>query len=100
VTTKQKRTYQKKAAGCVADLILDSLERFPEKERAARLKCIHAALNNLSARIAAKNYIQKLEKAAKRTTEIVLEQMSTLTPEKAKTMREEIRRLAARRHKK
>jgi hypothetical protein len=54
VTTKRNRAYQKKAAGYVADLILDSLERFPEKEHEARLKRIHAALNNRSARIAAK----------------------------------------------
>lgn len=45
VTTKAKRAYQKKAAEYVADLILDSLEQFPEKERQARLKKIHATLS-------------------------------------------------------
>jgi hypothetical protein len=83
----------------VADLILDSLERFPENQRKARLKRIHAALNNRSARVAAKNYVETLEKAAKRTMEIVLEQMSTLPPAKAKAMRQEICQLAAKRRK-
>lgn len=45
MTAKRKRAYQKKAAGYVADLILDSLEQFPEEERQARLKQVHAALN-------------------------------------------------------
>lgn len=45
VTTKQKRSYQKKAAGYVADLILDSLDQFPEEERQARLKQVHVALS-------------------------------------------------------
>jgi len=44
VTTKQKRIYQKKAAGYVADLILDSLERLPKEERQARLVQVHAGL--------------------------------------------------------
>ena len=44
MTAKQKRVYQKKAGGYVADLILDSLERFPEVERQARLKLVHGAL--------------------------------------------------------
>jgi hypothetical protein len=44
VKTKQKRAFKKKAAGYVADLILDSLERFAEPERRARLKRVHAAL--------------------------------------------------------
>jgi hypothetical protein len=48
MASKTKRAYQKKAAGYVADLILDSLEQFPEKERQARLKRIHAALNSAS----------------------------------------------------
>jgi hypothetical protein len=43
--TKQERAYQKKTAGYVADLILGSLERFPERERQARLKQVHAALS-------------------------------------------------------
>ena len=43
--TKQKRVYQKKAAGYVADLILDSLERLPEEKRQAQLKQVHAALS-------------------------------------------------------
>jgi len=37
----------------------------------------------------------KLTKAAERTAEIILEHMSTLPPQKAKAMREEIRQLAA-----
>ena len=37
----------------------------------------------------------KLCRAAKRTAEIVLEQMATLLPDRAKAMREEIRKLAA-----
>jgi hypothetical protein len=45
VTTKQKRVYQKKAAGYVADLILDSLEQVPEEKRQAQLKKVHAALS-------------------------------------------------------
>lgn len=45
---KQKRAYQKKAAGYVADLILDSLEGFPEEERQARLARVHAALSGRS----------------------------------------------------
>lgn len=45
--TKQKRAYQKKAAGYVADLILDSLERFPEEERQARLARVHNALRGV-----------------------------------------------------
>lgn len=48
MTSKTKRAYQKKAAGYVADLILDSLEQFPEKERQTRLKRIHAALSGAS----------------------------------------------------
>jgi flagellin-specific chaperone FliS len=39
--------------------------------------------------------ISKLDKAAQRTAEIIIEHMSTLPLEKAKAMREEIRRLAA-----
>ena len=39
--------------------------------------------------------MKKLDKAAERVAEIVLEHMTTLPPEKAKAMREEIRRLAA-----
>jgi len=45
VTPKQKRAYLKKAAGYVADLILDSLEGLPEEERQARLKQVHASLS-------------------------------------------------------
>lgn len=45
MSSKEKRAYQKKAAGYVADLILDSLEGFPEEERKARLKQVHAALS-------------------------------------------------------
>jgi flagellin-specific chaperone FliS len=37
----------------------------------------------------------KLDEAAQRTAEIIIEHMSTLPLEKAKAMREEIRRLAA-----
>ena len=37
----------------------------------------------------------KLDQAAERTAEILIEHMSTLPLEKAKAMREEIRRLAA-----
>jgi len=48
--TKQKRAYQKKAAGYVADLILDSLENLAEPERQARLKQVHAALSGGSPR--------------------------------------------------
>lgn len=47
---RQKRAHQKKAAGYVADLILDSLENFPEQERQARLKQVHAVLNDGSGR--------------------------------------------------
>lgn len=50
VKRKQKRVYQKKAAGYVADLILDSLERFPKEERQARLARIHAELSKRSKR--------------------------------------------------
>lgn len=45
MTSKEKRVYQKKAAGYVVDLMLDSLERFPEEERQARLKQVHASLS-------------------------------------------------------
>ena len=45
MTTKQKRVYQKKVAGYVADLILDSLEQVPEEKRQAQLKKVHAALS-------------------------------------------------------
>lgn len=45
MTTKQKRVYQKKAAGYVADLILDSLEQVQEEKRQARLKQVHASLS-------------------------------------------------------
>lgn len=45
MTTKQKLVYQKKAAGYVADLILDSLEQVPEEKRQAQLKQVHAALS-------------------------------------------------------
>lgn len=45
MTTKQKRVYTKKAAGYVADLILDSLERLPEEERQVHLKLVHDALS-------------------------------------------------------
>jgi hypothetical protein len=45
MTTKQKRAYRKKAAGYVADLILDSLESFSEPKRQAQLKRVHAALS-------------------------------------------------------
>ncbi len=100
VTTKQKRAYQKKAAGYVSDLILDSLEGFPDDEQEVRLKNIHAALNGRSSKTVARKDAQKLEQAAKRMTEIVLEQMSTLSPERAKAVRGEIRRLAGRRTKK
>jgi hypothetical protein len=48
MTTKQKQAYKKKAAGYVADLILDSLESFAEPERRARLKKVCAALTNSS----------------------------------------------------
>lgn len=85
VTAKQKRVYQKEAASYVADLILDSLERFPDEERQARVKQVHAALRPKS---------NKLNQAAERLAEIVLDQMSTLRPEKAKVLREGIRRLA------
>ena len=46
MTPKQKRAYQKKAAGYIADLMLESLDRFPEGERQARLKQVHAALGD------------------------------------------------------
>ena len=39
--------------------------------------------------------ISKLDQAVERTAEIIMEHMSTLPLEKAKAMREEIRRLAA-----
>lgn len=48
MTIKAKRAYQKKAAGYVADLILDSLEQLPEGERRAQLKQVHAALSGAS----------------------------------------------------
>ena len=48
MTTKQKRAYQKRAAGYVADLILDSLESLPERRRQERLKKVCAALTNSS----------------------------------------------------
>lgn len=48
MTIKAKRAYQKKAAGYVADLILDSLEQLPEAERRARLKQVHATLSGAS----------------------------------------------------
>jgi len=44
--------------------------------------------------VAAKNS-DKLTKAAERTAESVLDYLSTLPPQKAKAMREEIRQLAA-----
>jgi hypothetical protein len=44
-----------------------------------------------------KKRISKLDHAVERIAEIVIGQMSTLPIEKAKAMREEIRRLAARR---
>lgn len=86
MTQKQKRAYQKKAAGNVAELILDSLERFPEEELQARVKRLHSVLRPKSN--------NELNQAAKRMAEIVLDQMSTLQPEKAKALREEIRKLA------
>ena len=42
---RRRRAYQKKAAGYLADLILDSLEQFPKKERHDRLKKVHKALS-------------------------------------------------------
>jgi hypothetical protein len=48
MTNKTKRAYQKRAAGYVADLILDSLDQFPENERQARLKRVHMALSGAS----------------------------------------------------
>ena len=42
--TKQRRAFNKKAAGYVADLILDSLESVAESERRTRLKRVYAAL--------------------------------------------------------
>jgi len=45
VKTRQKRACQKKAAGYVADLILDSLDRFPQKKRERRLARVLAALD-------------------------------------------------------
>ena len=48
--TKQKRAYKKKAAGYVADLILDSLEGLAEPERQARLKRVYTALRAHSGR--------------------------------------------------
>jgi hypothetical protein len=48
MTTKQKQAYKKKAAGHVADLILDSLEGLPDQQRRARLKKVCAALTNSS----------------------------------------------------
>lgn len=50
VKAKQKRAYQKKAAGYVADLILDSLESYPEEERQDRLAGVHAGLSGGSGR--------------------------------------------------
>ena len=85
MTAKQKRVYQKKTVRYVAHLMLYSLDRFPEEERQARVKQVHAALRPKS---------NKLNQAAERLAEIVLDQMSTLRPEKAKALREEIRRLA------
>jgi acetamidase/formamidase len=46
MNVKQRRTQQKKAAGCVADLILDSLGRCRRKERASRLERVLGALNS------------------------------------------------------
>jgi len=45
VTTKQKRAYEKKAAGYIADIILDSLQGLSEPQRKARLKQVHTALS-------------------------------------------------------
>jgi acetamidase/formamidase len=49
--TKQERAYEKKAAGYIADLILDASERFPARERKIRLARVHKALAGKKKRI-------------------------------------------------
>lgn len=45
---KNKRANQKQIIADVADLLLESLDRFPEKERQKRIKAVHKALNSRS----------------------------------------------------
>lgn len=63
MTTKQKRAYQRKAAGYVADLILDSLDRFPRKERQRRLARVLAALDGSRLKKAKKKQIPRAKNA-------------------------------------
>lgn len=46
--SKQKRANQKRAATLVAEIMMNSLDQFPEAERKKRLKEIHSTLQSTS----------------------------------------------------